>query len=65
MPGVQGLSKLSLTALIVQVRLGDWQLTGDHYAFQPQRYPSLFDHYFQCAEEIRQERAMPGQHMVR
>ncbi len=47
----------------IQIRVGDWQLV-DSYLFKPQAYPSLFDHYFDCAAEIQAELAAPGQHVV-
>ncbi len=47
----------------VQIRVGDWQLC-DSYMFKPQNYPSLFDHYFECAREIEEELAAPGQRVV-
>ena len=37
----------------IQIRIGDWQLVSGHrYFFHPQNYPHLFQHYFDCAEEI-------------
>lgn len=47
----------------VQIRVGDWQLC-DSQLFKPQQYPSLFDHYFQCAWDIEKELAQPNQRVV-
>lgn len=47
----------------VQIRVGDWQLTSKH-VLKPQRHPSLFRHYFECADEIADESARPGQTVV-
>ena len=46
----------SVTQIGIQIRIGDWQLvSGDRYWFHPQGFPYLFDHYFDCAEEIEGE----------
>mmetsp|Transcript_6767 Transcript_6767/g.18159 ORF Transcript_6767/g.18159 Transcript_6767/m.18159 type:complete len:480 (-) Transcript_6767:609-2048(-) len=64
-PELQILLDPSVFKIGLQIRVGDWQLvSASSYFFRPQNFPSLFHHYFQCAEEIEGSLAQPGQRVV-
>jgi hypothetical protein len=40
----------------IQIRVGDWQLVNSsRYVIHPQNHPWLFQHFFDCADEIQEE----------